>query len=138
MKLKLGFHILIVQDVNRALCFYRDVLGLDVESFDADNDTPEWARLALGDSIIFLRRNSPGANDDTMAGTPIHFVREGGVDGLNWSGLYFEAYDIPDLCLRVEEGGGRTLYPPRRARHGAIVADVTDTEGNVFVLYSDY
>ena len=138
MKLKLGFHILIVQDVNRALCFYRDVLRLDVQAIDSNNDSPEWARLALGDTIIILRRNSAGANDDTMAAAPIYFVREGGVDGMNWSGLYFEASDIPDMCLRVEEGGGRTLNPPRRARYGAIVADVVDTEGNVFILYSDY
>ena len=137
MKLKMGFHMLIVQDVERALRFYRDVLGLDVESLDAENDTPEWARLALGHARIVLQRNSYSTSDNTMAGTAIHLVREGGGGDLTWSGLYFEAYNIPGVCLRVEEGGGRILNPPRRARDGTLVADMADTEGNVFILYSD-
>ena len=136
----MGFHMLMVQDVERALRFYHDVLGLDVKSLDTKNETPEWARLALGDAIIVLHRNSYSTSDDIMAETAIHLVREGGVGDLTWSGLYFEAYDIPNVYLRVEEGGGRVLNPPRRARDGTIVADMADmadTEGNVFILYSD-
>lgn len=138
MKPKLGFHMLIVQDVDRALQFYRDVLGLDVQAVDSDNDTPEWARLALDNSKIILHQNRYDTRHDVMAGTAIHLVREGGFDGLYWSGLHIEAYDIPDLCRRVEKEGGLILSWPRRARDGAAVADVVDTEGNVFVLYSEY
>ena len=45
-------------------------------------------------------------------------------------------YDIPGVCLRVEEGEGRILNPPRRARDGTIVADLADPDGNVFIFYS--
>ncbi len=130
--------MLIVKDVDRAVRFYHDVLGLDVEAYDPNNDPPEGARLALGGFTIILQKNRHSTIDDTRAGTAIHLVGEGGVDGLTWSGLHLKGSDIPSLCLRVEEGGGRTLNPPRRARDGAIVADMVDTEGNVFILYSDY
>ena len=136
MDLKLGFHMLIVQDVERALRFYRDVLGIDVQSFDEKNNTPEWARLTIGDAIIVLRMNEYDDNDGSIT-TAVDLVRESGVDGLIWSGLYFEAYDIPELCLRVKEAGGRIIMHPRRTRDGTIVADLADTEGNVFILFSD-
>ena len=136
VELKVGFYMLVVQDVERALRFYRDVLGMDQQGLDDNNDTPEWARLTLGDAIIVLRRNNYDTSDEIQTGTAIYLVREGSVDGLTWSGLHFEAYDIPSLCLRVEEAGGRTLNPPRRARDGTIVADLADPEGNVFIFYS--
>ena len=41
--MKVGFNMLVVQDVERALRFYRDVLGLDLQELDTDSDTPEWA-----------------------------------------------------------------------------------------------
>ena len=135
-KLSLGFHMLIVQDVDRALRFYSDVLGLEVHSFDQENNTPEWARLIIDDTTIVLRINEYDDYDGSIS-TAVDLVRESGPDGLRWSGLYFDAYDIPQLCLRVNEAGGRTLNPPRRARGGTIVADVADTEGNVFILYSN-
>ncbi len=137
VEIKVGFYMLVVQDVERALCFYRDVLGLELQGLDTDNGTPEWARLALGDAIIVLRRNNYDTSDETLTRTAVYLVREGGVDGLTWSGLNFEAHDIPRLCLRVKEGGGRILSPPRRAREGTIVADLADPDGNVFILYSD-
>ena len=134
--MKVGFNMLVVQDVERALRFYRDVLGLDLQELDTDSDTPEWARLALGDAIIVLRRNSHNTSDDTLTTTAIHLVREGGVCDVTWTGLYLEVYDIPGVCHRVEEGGGRILNPPRRARDGTIVADLADPDGNVFIFYS--
>ena len=132
----MGFYMLVVQDVGRALRFYSDVLGLHIKGLDADNDTPEWARLALGDTIIVLRQNSYDTRDETMTGTAIYLFREGGVREFIWTGIYLEVYDIPNVCRRVEEGGGRILNPPRRARDGTIVADVADPEGNVFIFYS--
>ena len=134
--MKVGFYMLVVQDVERALRFYRDVLGLDLQGLDADNDTPQWARLVLGDAIIVLQRNGYSTSDGTLTGTAIHLVREGGVRDLTWTGLYLEVYDIPGVCRLVEEGGGRILNPPRRARDGTIVADLADPEGNVFIFYS--
>jgi len=120
--------MLLVQDGKRSLCFYGDVLGLD-----SRGDTPEWARLTLGDDFIVLRENSYDSSDDTLTGTAVRLVREGGVRELTWTGPYLEIYDIPKGCRRVEEGGGGILSPSRRAREGTIVADIADPEGNVLI-----
>lgn len=74
-KLSLGFHMLIVQDVDRALRFYRDVLGLEVQSFDRENNMPEWARLILDDAIIVLRINEYDDNDGSIT-TAVDLVRK--------------------------------------------------------------
>ena len=134
--LSLAFQMLIVKDVERALRFYCDVLGLELQSVDLKNSPPAWARIVIDDVIIVLRADGYDDIGD-LTGTALYLVREGRVDGLVWSGLHFEAYDIPQLCLRVEEAGGRILMHPRRSRDGKIVADLADTEGNVFVLFSD-
>jgi predicted enzyme related to lactoylglutathione lyase len=105
------FFMLMVQDMERAVRFYRDVLGLDVE-----NHTPEWSRLALGDKIIVLRGDGTG--------------------DLTWTGLHFEVQDIQEACLRVQEGGGRILGWPYRANGWTALADLADTEGNGFTFYS--
>ena len=39
VELKVGFYMLVVQDVERALRFYRDVLGMDQQGLDENNDT---------------------------------------------------------------------------------------------------
>ena len=135
-ELKVGFYMLVVQDVERALRFYRDVLGLDIQVLDTDSDTPEWARLALGDAIIVLKRDSYNNSDETMTRTAIDLVREGRVRDLTWTGLHLEVYDIPGVCRRLKEGGGQVLSSPRRARRGTAVADVADPDGNVFIFYS--
>ena len=36
------FYMLMVQDMERGVCFYLDVMGLDVK-----DHTPEWSNLAL-------------------------------------------------------------------------------------------
>ena len=134
--LSLAFHMLIVQDVERASRFYSEVLGLEVQSLDDKNSPPAWARLVIDDAVIVLRADGYD-NIGDITGTALYLVRESRVDGLVWSGLHFEAYDIPQLCLRVEEAGGRILIHPRRSRDGKIVADLADPDGNVFVLFSD-
>ena len=87
MKVRDIFFMLMVQDMERAVHFYRDVLGLDVE-----DQTPEWSRLALGDKIIVLRA--------------------GGTGDLTWTGLHLEVEDIQIACVRVEEAGGASSVGP--------------------------
>ena len=65
MKVRDIFFMLMVQDMERAVRFYRDMLGLDVE-----NHTPEWSRLALlmtlpNAWLIRIRsRGRPGRSED--------------------------------------------------------------------------
>ena len=105
------FYMLMVQDMERAVRFYREVLGLDVEG-----QTPEWSRLAVGDKVIVLRAGGTGA--------------------LTRTGLHFEVEYIEEACLRVQEGGGRILSWPHRANGWTALADLADTEGNEFTFYS--
>ena len=111
MKVQDVFYVVMVHDMERAVRFYRDVLGLDVEG-----QTPEWSRLAIGYKIIVLRG--------------------GGAGDLTWTGLHFEVEDIQDACLRVQEGGGRIHSWPHRANGWTALADMADTEGNGFTFYS--
>ena len=97
------FYMLMVQDMERGVCFYLDVMGLDVK-----DHTPEWSNLALGDAIVILYG--------------------GGSNTLLWSGLHFEVENIQDACLRVQEGGGRVPSWPRHANGWTLVEDRADTE----------
>ena len=99
--------MLMVQDMERGVWSFLDVIGLDVK-----DHTPEWSNLALCDAIVILYG--------------------GGSDTLLWSGLHFEVENIQDACLRVQEGGGRVPSWPRHANGWTLVADRADradTEG---------
>ena len=76
--------MLVVQEMERGVSFYRDMLSLDMKYH-----TAEWSKLALGDSIIALQ----GGGNDTFI----------------WTGVHFEVQDIQDECLRVQEGEGCIL-----------------------------
>ncbi len=58
MKVQDVFYMVMVQDMERGVRFYRDVLGLDL-----NDQTPEWSRLALGDAIIVLRGGGGGGGE---------------------------------------------------------------------------
>ena len=81
--------MLMVQDIERGVCFYRDLMGLDVK-----DQTPEWSKLDLGDAIIVLH----GGASVTL------FL----------SGLRFEVEDIRDMCLRAGGRGPRTQMATTR------------------------
>lgn len=98
------------QNMTRAVRFYRDVLGLDVKF-----DSPEWTELTFGDAVVALHGGGSGAHHKT--------------------GLSVQVRDVRVACKDVEAGGGRVLAPPK-ARPGEPIelAEVVDTEGNVFSL----
>ena len=105
--------ILMVQDMERAIHFYRDVVGLDVTF-----ESPEWSELTHGDAVIALHGGGGGTERPT--------------------GLGIQVRDIGVACREVEAGGGRIASPPKeRPGEPIILAEVVDTEGNVFSL-SEY
>ena len=108
MKVRKILYMLMVQDMERGVRFYRDVLGLDVKLH-----TPGWSELTLGDSTVALHG--------------------GGTGELTRTGLSFEVEDIDDACREVQGGGGQLLRGPvLRDSEGIRLADLADPEGNVF------
>ena len=112
MKVRKALYMLMVQDMERGVRFYSDVLGLDVALH-----TPGWSELTLGGATVALHGGGTGEQTKT--------------------GLSFEVEDIDDACRQVQDGGGRLLRGPiLREAEGIRLADVADTEGNVFFFSS--
>ncbi|MCE2392247.1 MAG: glyoxalase [Proteobacteria bacterium] len=110
----LGTKFLIsAQDMDRAVAFYRDVIGLDVNV-----SSPWWSELRLGSAIVALHGGGTGEFAET--------------------GLSFTVRDIQVACEAVVRGGGRLRSGPEdRGEEGIHLAELTDTEGNGFMLSQD-
>lgn len=102
-----------VHDMDRAIRFYRDVLGLTVQF-----ESPEWTELGFGDAVVALHGGRKGGEAPT--------------------GLSIQVASLDKACREVAAGGGRVVTPPH-ARPGEPIrlAEVVDTEGNVFSM-SEY
>jgi predicted enzyme related to lactoylglutathione lyase len=98
-----------VRDMDRASAFYVGALGAVVVFA-----SPGWSSLRIAGVRLGLASN------------PVH----PGVRG----GLHFAVSDLLEACAEVERAGGRVLAPSIEVAPGVVVADVTDTEGNGFVL----
>lgn len=105
------WYMLMVEDMERAVRFYRDVLGLGVQ-----HQSAQWTRLTVPGGTITLQKKDIRLETST--------------------GLHFRVENIHDACQRVEESGGRIVNYIRRASSGWVVeADLADTEGNIFTFY---
>lgn len=102
--------MLMAQDMDRAIGFYRDVIGLEVKF-----ESHEWSELAYGDAIIALHG--------------------GGDASIRHTGLGIQVRDVYAACREIKEGGGRVSSGPKeRPGEPIILAEVVDTEGNVLAL----
>jgi len=103
-------YMLMAQDMGRAIRFYRDVIGLKVEF-----ESPEWTELSFGSAIVALHGGGTGAYRKT--------------------GLSLQVRDIVSACKEIEAGGGKIASSPQtRPGEPIELAEVMDTEGNVFSL----
>jgi len=100
--------LLMVQDMNRALAFYRDVFGLEVNT-----RSEHWSELSYGDAIVALH--------------------SGGKDEERKTGLSFQVKDLEGICQRVVDAGGSVISEPAsRPGEPIQLARLRDTEGNLF------
>jgi catechol 2,3-dioxygenase-like lactoylglutathione lyase family enzyme len=109
-----------VKDVNRALAFYRDLLGFKlIEDFRYDG-TPVYARLRApgGDGTIALHQ----------AGASASLVSEG-------VRLYFEVPNLDDFCRRLMAKGFYITQMPRQMEWGWRHAYLNDPDGHEISLY---
>ena len=110
MKIDRVTYMLMAQDMGRAVAFYRDVIGLEVRSRSL-----MWSELGFGDAIIALYGGGSGEFQKT--------------------GLSFQVSDIGAACDEVRSGGGRVVSGPEdRAGEGIRLAELSDPEGNGFML----
>lgn len=102
--MQLNYAIKFVADMDRAIAFYRDTLGLELKF-----QSPFWSEFETGDIKLALHPASP----ENPAGS----VQLG-----------FAADDLPDLYARRDELGITFTQPPTDM-HGTQIARFRDIEG---------
>jgi len=103
-------YMLLVEDMPRAVAFYRDVIGLETKLESAN-----WSELNFGDAIVTLHGGGRGAHNKT--------------------GLSFQVADLNAGCQAVAAAGGSIVRVPE-ARPGEPIklAHLRDPEGNEFMM----
>ena len=102
--------MLMVQDMDRAVAFYTDVIGLELRLREGG-----WAELGYDDAVVALHGGGDGEYRST--------------------GLGLTVADVAEACEEVTRGGGRVIKAPEeRAGVGIILAQLADPEGNGFEL----
>lgn len=106
-------YLLSAQDMERAVAFYRDVIGLEVKVKSSG-----WSELSLGTAVVALHG--------------------GGTGEFHRTGLSFTVKNIEHACDAVVQGGGCIREAPEdRGDEGIILASLTDPEGNGFMMSQD-
>jgi catechol 2,3-dioxygenase-like lactoylglutathione lyase family enzyme len=119
-KLTFNHAMIYVKDVNRALGFYRDLLGFKlIEDFRYEG-VPVYARLRApgGDATIALHQ----------AGASASLVSEG-------VRLYFEVADLDGFCRKLMQRGFYITQMPRMMEWGWRHAYLNDPDGHEISLY---
>ena len=110
MKIEKVYYMLMAEDMDRAVGFYRDAVGLEVRS-----TSPGWSELTFGDATVALHVGGTGEQTKT--------------------GLGFVVSDIAAACREATDGGAKVLSGPEERRGEPIkLASLVDTEGNEFSL----
>ena len=103
--MKLAYAIKYVADMNRAVKFYRDVLGLQLKF-----ESPEWSEFATGETTLALHpataKHSAGAVE-----------------------LGFTVIDIQNSYQELSVKGVRFTMPPTKQDFGGVLAQFVDSEG---------
>ncbi len=104
MAIKLGYAIHFVADMNRAVAFYRDTVGLELKFA-----SPGWSEFATGPTTLALHP----ASEENPAGT---------------THLGLATDDIAAVHRGLTAAGVRFTRPPT-PEHGITLAEFVDLEG---------
>jgi predicted enzyme related to lactoylglutathione lyase len=103
--MKLNYVIKFVADMDRAVKFHRDVLGLALTF-----ESPGWSEFATGETRLGLhpasQRNPPGTAE-----------------------LGFQVPDIQKFYEEMQARGVQFSMPPTKQEFGGILAQFVDSEG---------
>jgi len=119
-KLTFNHAMVYAKDVQRALGFYRDLLGFKLVDEFRHEGTPLYARLRApgGDGTIALHLAGPGTS---LAS-----------DGVR---LYFEIRELDDFCRKLQAKGFYITQMPRMMPWGWRHAYLNDPDGHEISLY---
>jgi predicted enzyme related to lactoylglutathione lyase len=104
MPVKLNYIIKFVDDMNRAIAFYRDVLGLPLKF-----ESPGWSEFTTGETTLALHLASPENPANSMQ-------------------LGFQVPDVDDFHADMQARGIKFTMPPTE-QFGARLARFVDSEG---------
>jgi len=113
------FHFEIpVSDMDRAVAFYQNVLGLELRRQSVD-----------GYEMAFFPRSDlhPGASGALAKGDVYKPSHDGPV-------IYFDVADIDDVLKRAKALGAHILYEKKDIGEAGFVAEFEDSEGNRIAL----
>ena len=105
-----AYTLVFVRDMQRAVAFYRDALGMAVRM-----TTPAWSELEIAGATVAL-----------------HSGREGG--GAQEIPLGFKVLNIDAVANAVVGAGGFIHAPKRQAQGEPAIIKAGDPDGNVFFL----
>jgi catechol 2,3-dioxygenase-like lactoylglutathione lyase family enzyme len=114
-----------VDDLPKALAFYRDTLGLDVSSEPNGLGT---LHLAFGKNVLIYSKPNHTPATFTVLNFPVKDV-DAVVDELTKRDVRFEHYDMPNL--KTDAKG------ICRAGEGPIIAWFTDPAGNILSVLEE-
>src|SRR6266436_3633234 len=119
-KLTFNHAMIYVKDVDRALHFYRDLLGFKLIEDFRHEGTSVYARLRApgGDGTIALHQAGPAVSVSS--------------EGLR---LYFEVRDLDNFCRRLQKKGFYITQLPRMMPWGWRHAYLNDPDGHEISLY---
>lgn len=126
MDLTLSRAFVTVTDVDKALAFYRDVLGLDVV-MDVPNGDYRWVTVgskSQPDVAIVLSNYIQGSPDDQsyVAG----LVAKGALNA-----VHFHAADLDAVFARLADAGAEIVAEPASQPWGGRDGAVRDPSGNL-------
>jgi predicted enzyme related to lactoylglutathione lyase len=102
---KLKYIIEFVADMDRAVKFYRDVVGLTLKF-----ESPEWSEFATGETSLALHmaseKNRPGTYD-----------------------VGFTVSELPQFYEKMQSKGVKFPMPPTKQDFGGTLAQFLDSEG---------
>ena len=106
--MKLSYVIKFVADMDRAVRFYRDVLGLPLKF-----GSPKWSEFTTGETALALHPASEKNPPGTME-------------------LGFTVPDIQKFHAEMAARGVQFSMPPTKQDFGGLLAPVVDSEGGHF------
>ncbi len=104
-----AYTLVFVRDMNRAIAFYRDALGLTVRL-----QTPAWSELEVAGATIALHSGRERGDRETPLG--------------------FKVLNIDAVANAIVAAGGYIHAPKTQEAGEPAILKAGDTEGNVFFL----
>lgn len=111
--------ILVSAEPERAVSFYRDVLGLPLVDERHGDSQPHWG-CELGDVHFAVHPIEDFPDDPATAPSPIK--------------LAFMVFDLNRMVEWLDECGVALCYPPRQFGEGSRITAVRDPDGNLVEL----